>query len=213
MGITERRGREKAHRRRTILEAAKREILNHGLEGATMSGIATAAELSKGALYLYFKSKEELVYALLLNSLEEFRSQLEDAADGKDSGFEKAVAMSQAYNTFYQENTGTYLQLFQYLDYQLYSLTGTNSTAFRCFQIIEEMKELLTSVLQEGQADGSIRKDIDADRSAAMLVHMTESFMQRISARGRFFEEEESYDPLALLQQLFDMILYYLKSN
>ena len=60
MGIAERREREKDQRRNTILDAAEKVFFSQGINLATMDGVAEEAELSKGTLYLYFKSKEEL---------------------------------------------------------------------------------------------------------------------------------------------------------
>ena len=69
MGITERREREKEQRHNDIIDAAEKVFFSRGLEHATMDNVAVEAELSKGTLYLYFKSKEELYLAILLRSL------------------------------------------------------------------------------------------------------------------------------------------------
>ncbi|MEO8168159.1 MAG: helix-turn-helix domain-containing protein, partial [bacterium] len=60
MGIIERKEREKEHRREDIIAAAQKIFFEKGLPSATMDEIAEAAELSKGTLYLYYKSKEDL---------------------------------------------------------------------------------------------------------------------------------------------------------
>jgi AcrR family transcriptional regulator len=61
MGITERREREKAERRRTILDCARQFILRQGVEQLRMEEIARKAELSKATVYLYFPSKHLLL--------------------------------------------------------------------------------------------------------------------------------------------------------
>ena len=58
MGITERKEREKLQRREDILNAAERVFFSKGHKNSTMDDVAEEAELSKGTLYLYFKSKE-----------------------------------------------------------------------------------------------------------------------------------------------------------
>jgi AcrR family transcriptional regulator len=52
-------------RARRILDTATRLILHYGYDKTTMSDVATAANVSKSTLYLYWKSKEELFRALL----------------------------------------------------------------------------------------------------------------------------------------------------
>ncbi len=48
-------------RRQQILESAIRCISKHGYHQTTMDDIASEAALSKGSLYWYFKSKEEIL--------------------------------------------------------------------------------------------------------------------------------------------------------
>ncbi len=60
-----RREREKAAHRRQILEAAARVFASRGFAAATIDDIAREAEFSKGAVYLYFASKEELLTSIL----------------------------------------------------------------------------------------------------------------------------------------------------
>lgn len=61
MGTHERKEREREHRREDILDAAQHVFFEKGLPTATMDEIAEIAELSKGTLYLYYKSKEDLI--------------------------------------------------------------------------------------------------------------------------------------------------------
>ena len=57
MGVVERKEREKELRSESIIDAAERIFFNKGFEHATMNDVAEEAELSKGALYLYFHAK------------------------------------------------------------------------------------------------------------------------------------------------------------
>lgn len=66
----------KEERREAILEIAKREFLDHGYSGASMSAISAELGGSKGTLWSYFPSKEELFAAVLDHATREYRSQL-----------------------------------------------------------------------------------------------------------------------------------------
>ena len=70
LSTVERRNREKARRQREILLAARRVFFSKGIHRATVDDVASAAELSKGAIYLYFDSKEALLAHLLLEGLQ-----------------------------------------------------------------------------------------------------------------------------------------------
>jgi AcrR family transcriptional regulator len=64
MGITERKGREKAEMRRLILDAAHHLFRDRGYEGVNIRNIAEAIEYSPATIYLYYKDKNEIYFAL-----------------------------------------------------------------------------------------------------------------------------------------------------
>jgi AcrR family transcriptional regulator len=67
--------RTQAQRRATtrgeLLAAAERVIAERGYEAGSLSAIAEAAGVSKGALYHHFESKDELLFALLEERFQE----------------------------------------------------------------------------------------------------------------------------------------------
>lgn len=72
---------EKKARKAVILAAARAMIGKDGFEGVTMNELARRADLSKGTLYLYVRSKEELFLALFENALEDLVVRIESEAD------------------------------------------------------------------------------------------------------------------------------------
>ena len=64
VGLKERRQREKAQRRREILNAARTLLFEKGLPATSINRIAESAELGVGTIYSYYKSKEEIFVAL-----------------------------------------------------------------------------------------------------------------------------------------------------
>jgi AcrR family transcriptional regulator len=78
LATRERRAREKQRRRQSIVDAARSIFSQNGFASTTMDDIAAEAEVSKGTLYLYFDSKEELLANLLLEGLDMLLIALED---------------------------------------------------------------------------------------------------------------------------------------
>ena len=62
--------------REKIVDAAIIAFSIQGYDRTRMDDIAETAKLSKGTLYLYFKSKEELFYAISENNIKELKEQL-----------------------------------------------------------------------------------------------------------------------------------------
>jgi TetR/AcrR family transcriptional regulator, transcriptional repressor for nem operon len=76
---------EKGHKettRRHILDVASVQFRENGVAAVGLAGIMTAAGLTNGAFYTHFKSKEDLVRAVLLDALtrreEKHRANLEN---------------------------------------------------------------------------------------------------------------------------------------
>ncbi|MCX6566175.1 MAG: helix-turn-helix domain containing protein [Candidatus Aminicenantes bacterium] len=65
MGVKERREREEQTRLDVILGAAEKVFSEQGYYHTRMDDIAEAAELAKGTLYYYFKSKDEIFFHIL----------------------------------------------------------------------------------------------------------------------------------------------------
>lgn len=98
MGVRERREKEREQRRTAIIEAAKTLYSNHGLDGVSMDRIAHEAELAKGTIYLYFKSREELMMAIISNELEHLVTALEKVASTRKAPRQQLL---DAVHTFY----------------------------------------------------------------------------------------------------------------
>lgn len=58
------RTRIESIRRRDLIEAAYQTFLEHGLNGMTMARISKRSGLSQGVVNYYFKSKDELIFAV-----------------------------------------------------------------------------------------------------------------------------------------------------
>jgi AcrR family transcriptional regulator len=66
--------------RDSILRAAERLILNHGVGSLTLEEVASSAGMSKGGLLYHFKTKDELVQQLLVFAFSNFEASVERLA-------------------------------------------------------------------------------------------------------------------------------------
>jgi AcrR family transcriptional regulator len=109
MGIAERRQREKESRIRQIRDSAAAVFFEKGFEAATMEDIAARAEISKAAIYLYFKSKEDLYYGLVEPALERLSRRLvRIAGHGNLDPVRKIKKMVDATFDFYDRDPDAY---------------------------------------------------------------------------------------------------------
>ena len=66
MPFTNLREQEKEQRRNYILDAAEKMFFSRGYDNVSMDDIAGEIGLNKATLYIYFKNKESLFFAVVL---------------------------------------------------------------------------------------------------------------------------------------------------
>jgi AcrR family transcriptional regulator len=98
---TKRREKEKEQRKRTILRAAQQLFFKKGFKSVTVESIAKQAKLSKGAVYLYFKSKEEIYARILLNDIEKFNKQVFNVVETNGTATSMIFNFSDIYIGFF----------------------------------------------------------------------------------------------------------------
>lgn len=105
MGIVERKEREKAERRRSILEAARELIQEKTFEEITMEDLAKRLELSRATLYLYFRNKSEIYTTLLIEGMRELEAGYNEVLSrGPLAPLEKLTGFAFVFFQFYDQN-------------------------------------------------------------------------------------------------------------
>lgn len=111
MGITERKTREKEDLRRKILDAARSVFLEKGYEHTSIRNIAERIEYSPTTIYLYFKDKDAIFYALHIEGFQLMGQQMQVLSHVADP-FERLMAMGRVYLNFAVHNAEYYNLMF-----------------------------------------------------------------------------------------------------
>ncbi len=114
MGIQERREREREARRISVLDAARRTLLERGFNGTTTKHIAELCELSEATLFHYFRNKDEILLSLLFEGIAYTAAALDEInAAGLPPG-ERLARLWKVYARIDREHP-EYVHLFGYL--------------------------------------------------------------------------------------------------
>jgi AcrR family transcriptional regulator len=111
MGVIERKEREKEEMRRAILKAARHLFLEEGYEKTSIRNIAEAIEYSPGTIYLYYKDKNDIIFALHNEAFGVMMAYFQPIIEVKDP-FERMVAMGRKYIEFGLDNPELYELMF-----------------------------------------------------------------------------------------------------
>jgi AcrR family transcriptional regulator len=103
MAIADRKQKERLQRHNAILAAAEKILKENGLYSLSIDLVAKETELAKGTIYLYFKSKEEIIGALSIKSRALLLKQFQNATKNIDNPIEKLKAISHVSFDFYKK--------------------------------------------------------------------------------------------------------------
>ncbi|MFA5321101.1 MAG: TetR/AcrR family transcriptional regulator [Smithella sp.] len=166
MGAKERREREREQRKSHILDTARALLFEKGLNATSINQIAKRSELSVGAIYFYFKDKEELFAALQVEGLELLHKIVRKAVDAESTPEEKIRSIALAYLRFSEKHKN-------YFDMINYFLTSPE-TIFP-LKLKNEIDahgnasiSTLTAAFREGIGNGYF-KAVDPRRQAIIL--------------------------------------------
>ena len=100
MGLAERREREKNIRRDLAIDAAMNIYEEDGYYAITMEKIAERSELSRAALYLYFKNKDEIIITAIASHFNYFAEILEELYKNREEIYKNLL--DELWNCFVQ---------------------------------------------------------------------------------------------------------------
>jgi len=168
MGISERKEREKEQRRNMIIDAAERIFFKKGIENSTMDDVASEAELSKGTLYLYFKSKEDIQLAIAMRGSEILKEMMQKRLSKNKTGYENLLELADISIDFSNKKKH-YYEFF--LFFQSTNFEQLNLEESRLIKYLTEQSPLaiVQECVSKGIMDKSLRPDIRADVFAATL--------------------------------------------
>ena len=193
MGTAERKERDRIRRQNEIIDAAEEVFLVKGLEEATMDEIAEKAELSKGTLYIYFKSKEALYMAISLRATSALRRNFEEVLRTGENNEQLLMNLGRAYIEF----AGKYPLYFRTMSFvetkEMNFDLGSDPIARQCHEAGMGVLGILAQVIEEGQKEGCFYEEIDPWKTSIVLWASGNGVIQMEQNKGRHFQETHGF--------------------
>ncbi|MGD0038301.1 MAG: TetR/AcrR family transcriptional regulator [Bacteroidota bacterium] len=193
MSIIERKEREKEHRKEEILDAAQKVFFEKELATATMDEIAETAELSKGTLYLYYKSKEDMYLGVLMRGMEELHIEYERIGLSDISTVEKMVKLEKAYVDYFYKNR-KFFRMTNFLQSPHFHKQVSNEMKQSCDAEGQKVWNVIDRVLQRGVEEGVLRPDINPIELGVIIWSNMTSLLSRIDNEGESWKKRFNID-------------------
>lgn len=212
MSIVDRREREKTQRRNTIIDAAEQLFFNKGFANTTIDEVAEMVELSKGTIYLYFKSKEELYCAIIQRAMDIMKEMFKEATSTEGNGLTRIYAVGVAVYDFYKKYPHYFEALF-HRELNNAILSKGNAQLEDLMMQGEEMFDMTVNVIRDGIGDGSIRPDIDPYKAALALDGIFSGLLRVLSLEEDHLMKYHNVSPEELIRYCFELLGHAIKSS
>jgi AcrR family transcriptional regulator len=153
----------KTELREKIMQSAMENFAKKGFDRTRMEDIAAAAGLAKGTLYLYFKNKEDLFYAICDHNLEELRNQLYRLFNRKENILLDAEKF---YDEYQRGSLGSDTIWFEMIALSTRSPKLRKILTENQIKVSQVVKEFLKTQIERG----ILRQDINIDIFASALI-------------------------------------------
>ncbi|MCL6273650.1 TetR/AcrR family transcriptional regulator [Muricauda sp. 2012CJ35-5] len=189
----------KEHTLQRILKIGGELIIQKGFNNVGLNEILSTVNIPKGSFYYYFKSKEDFGLQVIKNygeeSLKLLRSYLED----------ESKTPKERFMTFFRDIRLVYIQK----DFTEGCLLGNcslelsdlkSSYAHGVATELDKWEALFEACIKEGQEDGSICNNNDAQKLAAYLLNNWEGAILRMKS-------QKNEKPLSLFIEFTEELL------
>jgi AcrR family transcriptional regulator len=207
--VAVRREEEKERRRAEMVDAAEELYADVGWDAVTMDRVAKSARLSRALLYVYFRDKNDLLHAITERALLELRERFVVAAATHPLGVDKVQEIGRAYVLFQQEKPYRFDACTRFHAHQAAGQPAEQACAAAGDAVIA----VIVQALMQGQADGSIRRDLgNPVQVCVMLWAFTHGLIQ-IATNKTVEIARQGVDIPQLMEGSFAMLRYMLAAK
>jgi AcrR family transcriptional regulator len=184
MGVKERKERQKMEMKDLILQSAHQLFLEKGFSEVSIRNIAEAIEYSPATIYLYFKDKNDIFYALHGEAFKIFNSAIASIVTIKDP-LERLFTLGEKYMEF----------AFSHPKY--YDIMFIIESPMQCDENSEDWKEgesalkFLESIVSECVEQGHFKNQSTTILSFSIWSYMHGMCSLALRDRMRMYPEEE----------------------
>jgi len=152
-------------RQEEIVESATVLIGDKGVQNLTTKKLAAKMGFSEPALYRHFKGKTEILKAVLNYYRENMGLGLNKIISTEQTGLEKIQKMLIFQFRHFSNYPAVVMVIFSETSFQYDSVLSKVVN-----NILMSKRAMVRKMFQKGQQDGSIRKDVDAEQLATIVM-------------------------------------------
>jgi AcrR family transcriptional regulator len=186
-----------------IIEAATQLFVRKGFYGTSISDLAQATGLTKGALYHHFENKDALFFAVIETVRDTWENEVaRDVLEAKDAPTRLTVLLDNHARLLKKNET-----ICLVLNGLMMEMEGINPEFMLALkEIYGELVRFIEHIIKKGQKAGQIKPNLDSQLAALNMVGM----LRAVGCSRVFSHMDVEYD--AMTETLKQMLLDGLRS-
>ncbi len=192
---------KKAVKRESIVQAAIEVFSKNNFRNSNISEIAQKANVAEGTIYQYFKNKEDLFFSIPIEKTKEFTRELDLHLQGITGTVNKIRKFIWYYLHFFKMNPG-YGRILM-----LEMRVSKSFTETETYNFLKKSTSRILEIIEEGQAEGVIRKDTDRYLNRQLILGLLEHIVTR------WLLKEGKYDLMEHYDEMTELVLHGLSNS
>jgi AcrR family transcriptional regulator len=170
-------------RREQILAAARRCFLRKGFHETSMLDLFAEVGLSSGSVYLYFKSKDDVIMAIAEENLHDVVAVIHTLASSDSASGSLGIALAHVLRLVEKKHEETELGPLSVL---VWSEAMRNPSLRHRFETaVARMREDLTDVVRGYQQQGKLPTEASAEALATLFISIVPGVLLQLALFGQ----------------------------
>ncbi len=210
MGLTERKRQEKEIRKKDIIDAAERVFFTKGYENSSMDEVAKEAEFSKRTLYVYFSSKEQIYFEIMIRGYRVLIEMLEQSfrEENPQTAASELRCIFFTFFSFSEKHSHYFNALMDYETKDSDEQTNVSDDSKKeCYLLGEKVYGYLVSAIDKGIEEGTLRKDLDRHSTALILWAYTVGVFNTGKKKSSYLKNYHHISTNEFIMEAFHLVM------
>jgi len=183
-------------KRQLIIQSAIEIFSKNGFQNSSISEIARRANVAEGTIYQYFKNKEDLFFSIPIEKTKEFCKELDLHFEGITGVVNKIRKFVWYYLYFFKMNP-------EYCRTLMFEMrVSKNFIKTTTYDSFKKFTNKILEIIEEGQNEGIIRKDVDIYLIRQLLLGILEHMVTRWLLKG------EKYGLMGYYNEVSELVIH-----
>jgi len=178
-------------RRKEIFEAALKVFSDKGFDKTTLEDVADKVGLSKPAIYLYFKNKEDLFFSMIYDRIKDIEDKLKEIVKMQTQAIKKIESLIVFKTKFFKENLN-FFKILHEMEFEIINLKSAPKFKKKFSNKYKKYINKISNIMQQCIDEGYLKNDDKYFYTFSLLGLINQNIFRFIILDNNDFSENLS---------------------